>query len=99
MAIRYEVTLDVWPGMHDVVDAYMLDRHLEQMFATGCFVAITYERSDGGGRRSVYECASQADLDRYLDEHAAAMRADFADHVPTGATPSRAVWSSVRTWR
>jgi hypothetical protein len=98
MTIRYEVTLDVEPGLHDVVDAYMLDRHLDEMFATGCFVAITYETGEDGRRRSVYECASQAELDRYLADHAAAMRADFAEHLPTGATPSRAVWSAVRSW-
>jgi hypothetical protein len=98
MTIRYEVSLDIEPDMVDVVDAYMLDRHLDAMYATGCFVRITFERSDDGRRRSVYECATQADLDRYLDQHAAEMRADFAEHITSGATPSRAVWTPVRTW-
>jgi hypothetical protein len=98
MTIRYEVSLDIEPDMVDAVDAYMLERHLDAMYATGCFVRITFERTGDGRRRSAYECATQADLDRYLAEHADEMRADFAAHITTGATPSRAVWSAVRTW-
>ena len=33
------------------------------------------------------------DLDRYLDHHTAAMRADFQAHFPTGATVTREVWT------
>jgi hypothetical protein len=97
MTIRYEVTIDADAALHDAVDQYMLTRHLDQMYATGCFTSIRFERTDDR-RRSVYECAEQSDLDHYLDTHAPAMRADFAEHFPSGAVATREVWNEVRVW-
>ncbi len=96
--IVYEVALDVRPDLEAAVVAYFRDRHLPDMFDTGCFRAIDFERLGPGQLRSRYQCDDQADLDRYLADHAASMRDDFARHFPDGATPSRTVWEILQSW-
>jgi len=45
--------------------------------------------------RNRYSVASQADLDRYLAEHTARLRDDFAAHFPEGLRITRAVWTEL----
>jgi len=92
--VTYEVTLDVVPEHAERLDAYMLDKHIEEVVATGCFESATYFR-DGDRRKTVYEAPDQASLDLYLERFAAKLRDDFAEHFPTGVTPSRDVWTAV----
>lgn len=92
--ITYEVTLNVVPEHAERLDNYMLDKHIEEVVATGCFYAATYYRDDGR-RRTIYEAEDQASLDRYLSEFAAKLRDDFAEHFPSGVTPSREEWRAV----
>ncbi len=96
--IAYEVALEVDLDLEDQIVEYFEHTHLPEMHATGCFVRISFEHLEPGRWRSRYECDSQAELDRYLADHADAMRADFARHFPVGATPSRQVWEITRTW-
>ena len=76
----------------------MLDKHIPEIHATGCFAAIEFCELDATHFKTVYTAASQAALDRYLAHHQAAFKADFVAHFPAGATPSRAVWRLVRRW-
>lgn len=92
--ITYEVTLDVVPEQAERLDDYMLDKHISEVVATGCFDTATYFR-DGDRRKTVYEAPDQISLDLYLDQFAARLRDDFAEHFPTGVTPSRDVWTAV----
>jgi hypothetical protein len=41
---------------------------------------------------------TQADLDRYLEHHTEALRADFAAHFPEGVSLSREVWVTLERW-
>lgn len=75
-------------------ERYMRDRHLRDVLASGCFVEAVLERAGGGKYRARYVAASQADVDRYLNEHTAVLRADFAKHFPVGVQLSREVWTS-----
>jgi hypothetical protein len=94
--LSYEVTMHLDdPSLADALEAYMRDKHLADVFATGCFVDAHFERGDA--YRSRYTVASQQDLDRYLAEHAPRLRADFAVHFPAGVRFSRAVWSDLAT--
>ena len=105
--IRYEVTLDVaGEGALATLDAelaerletYMRWRHIPEILATGCFAEIRFERSSPTRFRTSYRADSPADLDRYLAEHQAAMRADFAANFPEGVAATRETWVEVQTW-
>lgn len=96
--IIYEVTVDIDASRAEALHRYLAERHLPDMLGTGCFTGIGLEQESATRFRSRYECAAQADLDRYLAEHAAAMRADFVAHFPDGAAVARAVWRQVARW-
>ncbi|MBK8724660.1 MAG: DUF4286 family protein [Holophagaceae bacterium] len=94
----YEVAVDVEAGLADAFLRYMLDRHIPEILATGCFQAIRFERASETRFRTRYEAASRPDLERYLEDHASALRADFAAHFPAGCAAVREVWSEVRVF-
>jgi Domain of unknown function (DUF4286) len=96
--IAYEVTAEVEPRLAAAYERYMREKHIPEVFATGCFHAVSFERAASGRYRIRYQGASQEDLDRYLREHTARLRADFLAHFPTGATLSREVWTELQRW-
>ena len=96
--VTYEAELACEPHLADALEAYMRGRHIPAIFATGCFVAIRFERAGPTRFRTLYTGASRADLDRYLADHTAAMRADFMAHFPTGVTVARAEWEMLESW-
>lgn len=90
--LSYEVTMELDElSLAPALERYMIDRHLADVFATGCFADAHFERGETLWRTR-YTVASQEDLDRYIAEHAPATRADFAEHFPTGVRLTRAVW-------
>ncbi|KAF0689272.1 Aste57867_19251 [Aphanomyces stellatus] len=75
---------------------YMQEGHHEDMLNTGCFTKSEFEQCAPTIFRSRYVAATQADLDRYLAEHAAAMRDDFQVQFPTGEVVcERMTWTSI----
>jgi hypothetical protein len=76
----------------------MRETHIPEVLATGCFQAADLVRSSSGRYRTTYVARTQGDLDRYLETHTAALRADFAAHFPEGVTLSREVWVTVERW-
>lgn len=96
--VLYEVTVDVEPQLAEPFERYMRERHVPDIFATGCFRRIRFTRVSEGRFCTSYEAATQADLDRYLAEHAPRLRADFQEHVPAGARASREVRTVLQTW-
>jgi hypothetical protein len=93
--LSYEVTISIDdPSLAPALERYMVDTHLADVFATGCFVDAHFERSETAWRTR-YTVASQEDLDRYVAEHAPRMRDDFAAHFPTGLRVTRAVWTEL----
>jgi hypothetical protein len=94
----YEVTVDVDADVEDAFVRYMTGKHIPEILATGCFVAIRFETSGPGRYRTRYEAAGKADLERYLAGHTEAFRRDFAAHFPAGCRPSRETWQGLRTW-
>ena len=96
--VTYEVTASVEPGSAESYEAFMRETHIPDVFATGCFRAVSFERASPGRYRIRYQAASQADLDRYLGEHTARLRADFLAHFPTGVTVARDVWTEIQRW-
>lgn len=96
--LRYEVTLDVDPGLAESVEDYMRRTHIPEIGATRCFLRIRLDRASDTRLRTTYYAATAADLNRYLAEHASDMRARFLHRFPKGVTPTRETWEQRATW-
>ncbi|MBS1784639.1 MAG: DUF4286 family protein [Acidobacteria bacterium] len=96
--IAYEVRVEVREDMRKPFEAYMRQKHLPEILATGCFQVIRFERVEAGVLRTRYEALSRADLDRYLAHHAAHFRADFMVHCPEGCAVTREVLETVESF-
>ncbi len=94
MMISYEVTIEASGVSVDRLDDYMIDKHIPDVLAAGCFVSALYYR-DGQRRRTIYEAETKGDLERYLAEFAETLRTDFAEHFPDGVSVSREIWEAV----
>ena len=96
----YEVTVSLAAaGTAERFTAYMRDKHIPEIYATGCFVRIEFAALDATTFRTTYIAGARADVDAYLATHQAAFKADFAAHfAPTDATATRAVWHQVHMW-
>lgn len=92
--LSYEVTIELEePSLAGALERYMCDKHLAEVFSTGCFLDAHFERAEV--YRTRYSVASQEDLDRYIAQHAPRMRADFQEHFPAGLRVTRRVWSEL----
>jgi hypothetical protein len=96
--IIYEVTLQVEPALSAAVERHMRTQHVPDIFATGCFRRIRFQQASAARFRTSYEAVSQADLDRYLREHAPRLRAEFQAEFPTGVTVTRETWMERQGW-
>lgn len=96
--VSYEVTLQVEPRLATSVERYLCDHHVPRIFETGCFRRIRFAQASPTRFRTSYEAATQADLDRYLTDHAPRLRAEFQTDFPSGITLTREVWTERRLW-
>lgn len=96
--ISYEVTVDVDEAIAERYMAYMKQRHIPRIIATGCFAVAELNRATATRFRQRYLADSLADLERYLEEHAPVLRQEFADDFPTGTTLTREIWEEVQRW-
>lgn len=73
--------------------AYMTEKHIPEILATGVFAAATFERDtvDPLRFRTRYHAKQAADIDRYMDTLAPRFREDFAPRYP-GARVERSIW-------
>jgi hypothetical protein len=96
--VLYEVTLDVEGRLGPALAEYMAHDHIPAIWATGCFQRIRFDQASPSRFRTCYQAESQADLDRYLRNHAPEMRAEFASHFPEGVTLAREIWTIQEIW-
>ena len=96
--ITYEVVVTIEPVLAERFEIYMRRTHIPEIMLTGCFRRIRFERSADTIFRTAYMADARADVDRYLREHTARFREDFAKHFPAGATAERRVWEEVEEW-
>lgn len=96
--MRYEVRLDVNPALAGEVERYMLETHIAEVMATGCFLRAHFDREESGQYRTTYVAASRGEFDRYTRDHADGLRADFLAHFPEGASPTRELWTELGAW-
>jgi hypothetical protein len=96
--IRYEVVLEVPAARAAEVAEYMRDVHIPEIFATGCFRDIRFERSAAGRFRTSYVAARRADLETYLEHHAPGLRDAFLARFPDGIGIARDTWTELAVW-
>ena len=96
--VLYEVVLEVEPAASAAVEQHMRRRHIPAIFATGCFRLIRFQRSSNHRFRTSYEAETTADLERYLQNHAPTMRAEFLAEFPTGVQLTRETWLELESW-
>jgi hypothetical protein len=99
--IVYAVTLRVDPAVADEFVEYLRRTHVPDVLATGCFVGHEILRvtdppdaGDDRGRTTYcvqYRVRSRANLDRYLADHAPALRKEVADRFGDKFAASRFV--------
>jgi hypothetical protein len=96
--VLYEVTLQVEPHLAAAVEEYMRQRHIPEIFASGCFRRIRFSLASPTRFRTSYQAEGQADLDRYLRDHAPRLRAEFQTLFPQGVTLTRETWVQREIW-
>jgi hypothetical protein len=96
--VSYEVTLQVEPTLAPSVEQFMTQSHIPDIFATGCFRRIVFSRASPTRYRTSYQADTQADLDRYLRDHAPRFRADVTAKFPHGMTVTRETWIQREVW-
>lgn len=96
--LLYEVTLQVAPAAAEQIAEHMRKVHIPAIFATRCFRRIRFDRASPARFRTCYHATSQADLDRYLREHAPRFRAELQAEFPDSFTATREVWTEEEVW-
>ena len=94
--IVYEVTCSVPRELAKTFEDYMVERHIPQVIATGCFESATFEHSSTGSYRTRYIAQTQEALDRYFEQCAHALRDDFGKHMPAVKDVVRQEWTVVK---
>jgi hypothetical protein len=97
--ISYEVTLQAQPQLAARLEQFMTESHIPQIFLTGCFREIRLNRASAGRFRTAYQANTQADLDRYVQDHAPRFRAEFLERFPEGVNITRETWVQREVWR
>jgi hypothetical protein len=96
--IFYEVTLQAQPPVARQIEEHMRSVHIPAIFATGCFRRVRFDRASPARFRTCYQAETQADLDRYLRDHAPGFRAGLLAEFPDSFTATREVWTEVEGW-
>ncbi|HEV7239695.1 MAG TPA: DUF4286 family protein [Thermoanaerobaculia bacterium] len=97
--VVYEVTATPDPEIRAAYESYMRETHIRDVLETGCFIAARFATAASGQCRTSYIASQQEHLDRYLDQHAQRLRADFTAHFPAGVGLTRDVWNVVEEWQ
>ncbi|MEQ1923341.1 MAG: DUF4286 family protein [Pyrinomonadaceae bacterium] len=90
----YEITAAVDTELVADYERYMTERHIPELLATGYFAAAFFAKN-GGQFRIGYHSDTQELFDAYIANDAERLRADFAEHFPTGIEVSRQVMEIV----
>lgn len=97
--IAYEVTVDVDDGLIDRYIEFMRSRHIPEILATGCFTHAEFNRATETRFRQRYLADNLADLERYLERFAPALREEYAKHFPAGTKLTREIWEELNRWK
>lgn len=90
----YEITAETDEDIADEYCRYLVEKHMPDMIATGCFESATIFRDDSRFR-VCYFSESEAALEKYLTSFAEKLRSDALQHFPAGVAVQRANWEFV----
>lgn len=96
--VIYEVTARVDDALAYDYERFMIEVHIPEVVATGCFLHAELHQGGEGQFRAAYHAASHHEVDRYLADFAPALRARTTARFPTGVTLSRRVWIARQQW-
>ena len=68
--VTYEITAVVRPDLQAAYEAFMRERHIPDLLATGAFTGASIASSAPGRYRIRYEARSREALDHYLSKDA-----------------------------
>lgn len=95
----YEVTSTVREDLRTRYEAFLREKHVRDVLATGAFVNAVLERAELGRIRVRYEAVSPEALERYRTDHAPRLRLDVLAHFPDGVDFARDTWSPIAGMR
>jgi len=96
--ILYEVSVAISADLSEQFERYMREKHIPEIWATQCFEKIRFDKVNPTQYRTCYQASNAANYERYLNEFATAMRADFMEHFPEDCIPSRQVYEVMQNW-
>lgn len=97
--IAYEVTVEVEEALVERFMQFMQTRHIPRILATGCFSHAEFNRATETRFRQRYLAGSLGELERYLERHAPALRAEYAKEFPEGTSLTREIWEELNRWK
>ncbi|HEU4761729.1 MAG TPA: DUF4286 family protein [Gemmatimonadales bacterium] len=78
--------------------SWMRREHIPTVLATGLFSGAEFAQLDEVSFRTRYLASSRDNLERYLAQHTARLRDDFARRFGGRATAAREVWDRLQAW-
>lgn len=96
--IAYEVTAEVAEALIEAWIEFMRAKHIPAVLATGCFSHAEFDRASETRFRQRFLTDTLANLERYLERHAPALRAEHAKRFPEGVVLTREIWEELHRW-
>lgn len=96
--ILYEVMVHLQIADEDSFCGYMMDVHVPEVYGTGCFERVSFQKLAPKIYRTMAQAISQDHLTRYLEKHAPFLREDFNKHFPTEKQVTREEWTIQKQW-
>ncbi|MCB0695795.1 MAG: DUF4286 family protein [Chitinophagaceae bacterium] len=99
--ILYNVTIKVNNDVADEWVKWMTDEHMPELMATGLFVdsklfrLLEVDESDGITYAAQYFCRNMEDYEKYIADHAPAMRASGLQRFPDKFVAFRTIMKKV----
>lgn len=97
--VLYEVSVQIHADLSAAFEKYMRTKHIPEIWETKCFQQIHFDQAETTLYRTSYQAANLADYERYIDQYAAVMRADFMQHFPEGCAVTRQVLQTLQAWK
>jgi 3-hydroxyisobutyrate dehydrogenase len=96
--VIYELAARVDQSLTGQFEAFVSETHLPEAVRTGCFLHARLERAGAGAYRVMHYALSRDDVERYLAQHAPALRARFEARFPAGVLVTRTIWEDQARW-
>lgn len=89
--VIYEVTISVESNLVAEFGKYLEEVHIREVLVTGYFTGATLLRS-GDKYRVQYAAHNISQVEEYIENAAAGLRADVMERFPSGLFISRDIW-------